>query len=413
MVYFLVLGLVNMIVFCRPGDRKWRVAVIPNTIANSDDLSTLIFFKGNLYVLCFVDHRQLLVEKRQVGRGRDDIILKITPLEVTLDCSQFPYIGGYSCSGERYFLESDEELFMIDLMCLNKRGYNHRAVSVHVARLDFSEMSWKEVSSLGDTVLFLGENSNACCSASELGLSKGCLFYTYPQDQYLYKFDVEDKCITTILPCLELPTPFFALNWIMMPIPIADGVGSMENVSGEVRQEDYLIKAKQTDEIMSEGESGNHGKKQTGEELEKAIPWVVVNEDIVDSIASHLHPVDFLHFRSVCKVSKVPIRKQTSGAIRTTYLTPWLLFSTEKHTVYNFVDPMHNNEKYLMELPELLVGAIIRSQKGGWLLMSKVGGMQYAKDYFDTKCWKNCIWLEPNWSRSTSQELTWLGSNLP
>ncbi|KAI3977025.1 hypothetical protein MKX01_008883, partial [Papaver californicum] len=36
-----------------------------------------------------------------------------------------------------------------------------------------------------------------------------------------------------------------------------------------------------------------------------------------------------------------------------------------------FVNPMHNNESYLMNIPELFEGSRIRFSKGGWLLMSK------------------------------------------
>ncbi|KAI3950141.1 hypothetical protein MKW98_008586 [Papaver atlanticum] len=253
------------------------------------------------------------------------------------------------------------------MVCLDKRGYlNYLVVSINVSRLDFSSMSWKEVNTLGDTVLFLGLNTNACRSAAELGLSKGYLYYTLPKDQSLYMFDVEDKCITTTLPCSNLLTPWFSSQWIMMPQPtvsVAVGGQVIENGSSKVRQDDYTTKAKETEEIITED--------LIEKDLAEPGPWVVVNEDIVESIASHLHPVDFLHFRAVCKANKLPIMKPISGALRSTYLTPWLLFSTENATRYNFVDPMHNSEKYLMNLPELLAGAIIRCQKGGWLLMSK------------------------------------------
>ncbi|KAI3950138.1 hypothetical protein MKW98_008583 [Papaver atlanticum] len=248
------------------------------------------------------------------------------------------------------------------MVCLDSRGYlNNLVISLNMLRLNFSNMSWEDVNSFGDT-------------RAELGLSKGCLYYTLPEDQSLYVFDVEDKSTMTILPCSKLPTPWFSSQWIMMPQPnisVADGGRIMEILSSEVRPVNYTRKGKEMEEITSADGSENLSKKQMVEDLKEARPWMVVNEDIVDSIASHLHPVDFLHFRAVCKANKVPIMKQISGVIRSTYLTPWLLFSTENSTRYNFVDPMHNNEKYLMNLPELLAGAIIRCQKSGWLLMSK------------------------------------------
>ncbi|KAI3950140.1 hypothetical protein MKW98_008585, partial [Papaver atlanticum] len=196
------------------------------------------------------------------------------------------------------------------MLCLDKSGYlNYLVVSINV---------------------------------SELGISKGYLYYTLPEDQSLYMFDVEDKCTMTSLPCSKLPTSWFSSQWIMMPQP-----------------------------TVSEDDNENRRKKQKMENLDEPRPWMVINDDIVASIASHLHPVDFLHFRAVCKATKLPIVKQISGAMRSTYLTPWLLYSTENATRNNFVDPMHNNEKYLMNLPELLAGAVVRCQKGGWLLISK------------------------------------------
>ncbi|XP_026418016.1 uncharacterized protein LOC113313457 isoform X2 [Papaver somniferum] len=376
MVYFLVLGRVNLIMYCRIGDTKWTTLEIPKGIVAGKDMASLIYFKGKLYVMCCNDHFQLVVERLPLRCCNCDCIsLGIRRFEVSTDSFVFPYRGGYSCVGKTYFLESDEEIYMIEMVCLDKsRHLNYLVVSINVSRLDFSSMSWKEVNTLGDTVLFLGEDTNAFCSAAELGLSKGYLYYTLHKDQSLYMFDIEDKCTMTILPCSKLPTSWFSSQWIMMPQPTVsvsvDG-RIMEDLSRKVRQEDYTIRAEEIKEIISQDDNENLRKKQKKENPDEPRPWMVINEDIVDSIASHLHPVDFLHFRAVCKANKLPIVKQISGAMRSTYLTPWLLFSTENASRYNFVDPMHNNEKYLMNLPELLAGAIVRCQRGGWLLMLK------------------------------------------
>ncbi|KAI3966237.1 hypothetical protein MKW92_052080, partial [Papaver armeniacum] len=50
-----------------------------------------------------------------------------------------------------------------------------------------------------------------------MGLERGCLFYTLLGDQTLYAFEVEDSATTVIMPCLELPNPWFPPTWIMMP----------------------------------------------------------------------------------------------------------------------------------------------------------------------------------------------------
>ncbi|RZC75782.1 hypothetical protein C5167_000146 [Papaver somniferum] len=221
MVYFLVLGRVNLIMYCRIGDTKWTTLEIPKGIVAGKDMASLIYFKGKLYVMCCNDHFQLVVERLPLRCCNCDCIsLGIRRFEVSTDSFVFPYRGGYSCVGKTYFLESDEEIYMIEMVCLDKsRHLNYLVVSINVSRLDFSSMSWKEVNTLGDTVLFLGEDTNAFCSAAELGLSKGYLYYTLHKDQSLYMFDIEDKCTMTILPCSKLPTSWFSSQWIMMPQP--------------------------------------------------------------------------------------------------------------------------------------------------------------------------------------------------
>ncbi|KAI3830477.1 hypothetical protein MKW98_030640 [Papaver atlanticum] len=59
--------------------------------------------------------------------------------------------------------------------------------------------------------------SSVYCSAADMGLERGCLFYTLSEDQTLYIFEVEDNATTVIMPRLKLPTSWFLPTWIMMP----------------------------------------------------------------------------------------------------------------------------------------------------------------------------------------------------
>ncbi|XP_026450243.1 F-box/kelch-repeat protein At1g57790-like [Papaver somniferum] len=227
-------------------------------------------------------------------------------------------------------------------------------------------MQWKEVSSFGDHVLFSGKSTTACCSAAELGFNRGCLYYTLPEDQSLYKFELEGTGTVT-LPCLKLPTPCFSSDWIMMPTTFR--VGEQE------RSELMLNRREERDFITSIGVRLNNKCENQGEVNQQG-PWSILQDDTLLKTASYLHPIDYKQFRLVCKAirSNLPIFKQTptSGTILSNrYVSPWLVFSVNNEcTVYNFVDPMHNNENYFMERP-LLKGAIIRFQKDGWLLMSE------------------------------------------
>ncbi|KAI3953564.1 hypothetical protein MKW92_012061 [Papaver armeniacum] len=53
--------------------------------------------------------------------------------------------------------------------------------------------------------------------ATDMDLERGCLFYTLLEDQTLFTFELEDNATTVIMPCLQLPTPWFLPTWIMMP----------------------------------------------------------------------------------------------------------------------------------------------------------------------------------------------------
>ncbi|KAI3934489.1 hypothetical protein MKW98_005434, partial [Papaver atlanticum] len=253
-------------------------------------------------------------------------------------------------------------------------------ILIEVVRLDFSSMEWKEVSSFGDHVLFSGNNTTACCSAAELGFNRGCLYYTLPEDQSLYKFEFDDTG-TSILPCLKLPTPWFSSGWIMMPTTsrVGDGQKRIELTVNKCEEKGYII---------------NPGVEIIGEAKQQ--PWSILDKDSLQMISSYLHPIDYKKFRQVCKANRLnlPIVKQTSTSkiiISNTYASPWLVYSTNKDcNVYTFVDPMHDNENYFMKFPQLR-GATIRFQKGGWLLMSE----RYYRLFFHNPFTKETIEL-PN-----------------
>ncbi|OVA04496.1 Protein of unknown function DUF295 [Macleaya cordata] len=335
--------------------------------------------KGKLYVMC--ENNWHLEIELQVGPDDDDDdeethTLPIRSFYVSED-TFFPVIGGAAVNVEPYYLGSCDELFFIDIS-YNPRGFKKVVNSIDISRFDFSLMAWEEVKSLGDHVLFLGQKTTASCSATELGLTKGCLYYTLPEDQSLYKFQVEDNCTEVILPCLKLPTPWFPPEWMMMPMSVR--VVDERRIDDTLRKdekEDNIIEAEEDKTNINDDEKANHeGQKHNGRELEQETPWGNLNEDIVVLISRYMHPVDYIHFRAVCKANRSIIpavnwRSSSTGITKTTYLSPWLVFSENSDTIYNFVDPMHNNEKYLMNLSELLVGATIRFSKGGWLLMSK------------------------------------------
>ncbi|XP_026451766.1 F-box/kelch-repeat protein At1g57790-like [Papaver somniferum] len=114
-------------------------------------------------------------------------------------------------------------------------------------------------------------------------------------------------------------------------------------------------------------------------ESEALKQWDFLNDhDSTEEIARHLHPVDYIHFRIASKRNSIFLRSlsrilASTRTTATTYLSPWLIsiFEDNEKIICNIVDPMHNNDKYLLKLSDQLVaGATIRFSKDGWLLLS-------------------------------------------
>ncbi|KAI3866309.1 hypothetical protein MKW98_007964, partial [Papaver atlanticum] len=156
---------------------------------------------------------------------------------------------------------------------------------------------------------------------------------------------------------------------------VGDGQDITESMLHKrIEEEAYIVEPEVIFTSSGSKTKENHGITYNNGEVKQ--PWSMLHEDTVQLIASYLHPFDYKEFRSSWKENRsiLPVVKQTSTPNRilnSTYVSPCLVYiSTDDCTVYNIVDPMHNNENYLMKLP-LLRGARIRFQKGGWLLMSE------------------------------------------
>ncbi|RZC49865.1 hypothetical protein C5167_018288 [Papaver somniferum] len=137
--------------------------------------------------------------------------------------------------------------------------------TVVVLRLDFSTKEWKEVTCLGDHVLFISKNTRACCSASKLGLTSGCLYYTLPKDQGLYKFEVQSSGNSVILPCLMLPKTWFPSDWIMIIDGRQQGEEE-EDCTGKAVESDSSIVAYEKNEKEKEGRLKKQGFRVKWEE---------------------------------------------------------------------------------------------------------------------------------------------------
>ncbi|KAI3850108.1 hypothetical protein MKW98_001052 [Papaver atlanticum] len=292
------------------------------------DVMSIWCFKDKFYVMCVGD-RHLEIERQKLW---DITSFSIRPIEVA-DTTLWTSVGG-----------TDTHTTVSSIVIIYPaRGYDRVDIALFVAKYDFSVMELKEVNNFGDRVLFLSNTTCVSCSAADLGLSKGCLYYTLDEDLSLHKFEIESNGNSVLLPCLKVPTTWYTSGWMMVH-------------DKHRMREDRELKAVLDNKTGRTGNDKNEDQRETyyRGELQEAIPWDILNEDLVGLIANYLHRLDCIHFRLVSKANRavMPMVKLTTSC------------------VYNFVNPMHNNENYLMNLSDLL-GATIRFQKGGWLLMSK------------------------------------------
>ncbi|XP_026436237.1 uncharacterized protein LOC113334113 [Papaver somniferum] len=383
--------------FCHPGENQWRTQLFLEEInGRTCEVEYLHCFKNKLYALGVNGHYLEIEKQHQVRAGDDNVSLSIKSFQVN-DHTSVPLCGARDVSlGQTHFVEGHDDLFMVR-RSFNDRGSEKVMISIRITRLDFILMEWKLVNSLGDNVLFVGPKNRICCSAAKLGLSRGCLYYILPVDQFelycipmgyqispadmrLFKFEVEGAEDYDISPYLRLPEPVFAPDWMMIP----NGQRRKEgNLSVNEEDQDYISKEGGNKVSAS---SYDYSKTESGKQLlrlgaveleEEKIPWDILIEDMVVLIASYLHPLDYVHFRSVCKANRqiMPVGMSTftsSQVLDAAHLSPLLLFSRDNSsTVYSLANPMHDNESYLMNFSELLLDAAIRFQKGGWLLMSR------------------------------------------
>ncbi|KAI3978233.1 hypothetical protein MKX01_013064 [Papaver californicum] len=376
----------HILVFCRPGDKQWKTKDLYANGHWSGIIESLLCFKGKLYAFCAENWvREIEIKKLWHTAVIDNQVQCIRTFKI--EDANFTLIGGGDpCDCVTiHWVESGNEIFKVLLNC-SIRAFRNVA-STCIFRLDFSTMTWVLLKTLDDHVLFLCTNmdsldiysrkcfstSTACCSAADMGLERGCLFYTLPEDQTLYTFELEDNTTTVIMPCLKLPTPWFLPTWIMMPTTESKHLGGRRR-----KITDLLLVSQDTTETSVEDDNMSRLNDRGGV-LEALKQWDFLNDyDSMEAIARFLHPVDYGHFRLACKRSSkfLPALNQLLASTMTTaatYLSPWMIsiFEDGEETICDIVDPMHNNDKYLMKLSDQLpVGATIRFSKDGWLMLS-------------------------------------------
>ncbi|KAI3838222.1 hypothetical protein MKW92_028069, partial [Papaver armeniacum] len=130
-----------------------------------------------------------------------------------------PAGGDLVLTSEEYFVESFGEVFKIVKWSIRRGKYSNCVPRIQVWKLDFAAMAWENVKSLDDHVLCISNHTQLSCLASDLGFSKGCMYYTQDEEMSLYKYDLEDRSILLSLPCPDLPKPWFQPEWLLITAP--------------------------------------------------------------------------------------------------------------------------------------------------------------------------------------------------
>ncbi|KAL5994429.1 hypothetical protein ACLOJK_024479 [Asimina triloba] len=194
--------------FFRPGDRIWNP--IDCGLASFDDV---LYHKGQFYA---VNCKGMVVICDLTSQ-------KPYAVELPVPLVQNSYLI------KRYLVEWKGELLQIIrefIWEINDYDDEYRTASFEVYKLDLSgPMKWVEVTSLGNHIVFLGDNSSFSVSASDFPVSKrNCIYFTddhfeqyepTPQgffDVGVYNF--EDRSIELCYPIdnAEMPPPIWPSN---------------------------------------------------------------------------------------------------------------------------------------------------------------------------------------------------------
>ncbi|KAI3881153.1 hypothetical protein MKW92_039284, partial [Papaver armeniacum] len=283
----------DVLLFCHPGEKEWR----RHELNVSEKPKRMLYLKNKLHVMC----GNYVYFEIQVQAGSDidgDEILavgdevSISVERILSDFEPQPAGGGLVRTWEEYYVESFGEVFRIMKWSIPRGIYSNCVPRIQIWKLDFVAMAWESVKSLDDHVFFISYHTQLSCLASDLGFSKGCMYYTQDEEMSLYKYDLEDRSILLSLPCPDLPTPWFQPEWMM--ITTTPRVDDKRQTTGCI-----LGKVKQMDKVMKVTENiAGLAWDDVKDDIEEARPGILASDDFVWAVAHHLHTLDYIHLRA-------------------------------------------------------------------------------------------------------------------
>ncbi|XVF70663.1 hypothetical protein PTKIN_Ptkin11bG0180400 [Pterospermum kingtungense] len=361
--------IVKSFIFCKIGDENWTKIPAKETDAKMQIIDEEPSNRNRSISCCPVNYKgRCYVALRKKLKVIDQVNPKHIMLK-SLNCKLPPLNSSSSVLSRKYLVESCGELCFI---YITMGGLNSRQVlDIEIFSLDSITMEWSQMKSSKDRAFFFSMNAPYAisCTANELGIEGGFVYYTSGRDKILYSFNIDDRSISICLPGKNFP-PLSRPFWFMPDLSIA-------NPETEVKKIISVREVKQGGDKNRTETEKRKGKHILNFLLDKSVENITeLPYDIITLIAENLYLVDYMNFRQASKTfgevaPHIQWREITSFKLQSHSLPPWLMFADKGYssTVHTFIDPKLGG-RYLMNIPEFLIGYDIRYSKDGWLLMS-------------------------------------------
>ncbi|KAK2999175.1 hypothetical protein RJ639_024341 [Escallonia herrerae] len=197
----------SCMLFCKPGDDKYVKQDLP--LDDNTGIVTAATFEGKVYVLTSAEDAMIILECAGAA-GSPFQVRRVVREGLGMEWMQ----PGGKCG--KTLVESCGELLCVRTICSGIVGDD--VSDFEVFRLDFSEMVWVKMDSIGERTIFLCLSEGVSYSKTEANIKGNCIYFTQRGcDSNLYVFDLDDRSIFVALPCPKISKPTWLFRWILLP----------------------------------------------------------------------------------------------------------------------------------------------------------------------------------------------------
>ncbi|KAF9626730.1 hypothetical protein IFM89_038948 [Coptis chinensis] len=147
-------------------------------------------------------------------------------IHIWCDTQKFSKFGCYRYTN--YYVESCGEIFLVSALHLAHSSNIIKRFDVF--KVDLSKKVLVNVDSLGDSIFLISHSSTASFSGSEFGMDGNCIYFSFPEQTSLYKYDIDNGTITNTLPCPSKVDHMAGPFWLVPDYNLREGVKRLTNV---------------------------------------------------------------------------------------------------------------------------------------------------------------------------------------